>query len=200
MQSNPAHTVQLTSLSLSLQSSRLQHGQVPPDYPAGPGEPSRMSTHPSRRRGNDVWRDLQLPSKQRSYGPADKFTKVPGTKKPHHHHRVSCVLWFPTSPYRSSPIRPGPSAGPPGKWKLSKTALDTIHWSPYSPYSPRVGHQKTSWAMGELHAAPSFPTILHHHTHYAIAPMKKLCFTEQNTDFGRRVGKEEMAHEHNCTA
>lgn len=85
--------VQLTplspSLSLSLQSSRLQHGQVPQTTPRNLENPRGCIPIPRKRRGNDVWGDLQLPSKLHSNGPAGKFTKVPGTKKPHHRHRIS---------------------------------------------------------------------------------------------------------------
>ncbi|KFY75057.1 hypothetical protein V499_04954 [Pseudogymnoascus sp. VKM F-103] len=78
------------------------------------------------------------------------------------------------------PIRPGPSAGPPGKWKLSEMALRRSH----TPHTRRpslqppglyggcmVGYKTTSWGLsdGRIMCSAELLTIPHHHTHSDIA-------------------------------
>jgi hypothetical protein len=106
------------------------------------------------------------------------------------------------------PIRPGPSAGPPGKWKLLEMALGnlTLEDQPYSPQEAAVAVvwwlygrvPETSWGLidGRIMCGAELLTIHHHHTHSDIAPT---VLYGTNTNFEGRVvvkGWKGLSHEH----
>jgi hypothetical protein len=146
-----------------------------PEEPKKPKNMEKLKDIPDRagKKNKTHSSDFQFTPKSPSNGPAAKLAKVPRDQRMRHRHRVSrcsSALLVPPDP---SLIRPGPSAGPPGKWKLSSNGTRNPTYNQLEPttnprevqhatVAVRVRVPEASWGLnnGRIICAAEPLTIL----------------------------------------